>query len=144
MKKTTRRPKPAELKEIWHLVDAKGQVLGRLASRIAQILTGKDTAMFDPAVSPKAKVVVINAAEIKLTGHKLEQKEYIHYSGYPGGIKRQPLATVMAKRPAEAILHAVYGMLPKNKLRLSRMDNLKVYAGAEHRHQGQNPIKLEL
>lgn len=142
--KTTRRPKPAELKEIWHLIDAEGKVLGRLASKIAELLMGKDTPLFDPAVSPKTRVVVTNAARIKITGRKLEQKTYIRHSGYPGGLKRTPLATVMEKRPEEALRHAVYGMLPKNKLRKGRMDNLKVYAGEDHPHRGQNPIKLEL
>lgn len=142
--KATKRPKPAELKEIWHLVDAKGKILGRMASKIARILMGKDTALFDPAVNPKIKVVVVNAAEVKVTGRKLEQKEYIRYSGYPGGIKRKTLATVLEKQPAEAIRHAVYGMLPKNKLRKERMENLKIYAGEDHPHAPQNPIKLEL
>jgi large subunit ribosomal protein L13 len=144
MKKTTRRPKPKELKEIWHLIDAQGQVLGRLASKIAMILMGKDTPMFDPAITPKTKVVVVNISEIKLTGRKLEQKEYTRYTGYPGGIRRKPLARVMASDPTFALRQAVYGMLPKNKIRDERMDNLKLYAGGEHRHHGQNPVKLEL
>jgi large subunit ribosomal protein L13 len=144
MKKTTRRPLPSEVKEIWHLVDAKGLVLGRLATRVAGILMGKNTPMFDPAITPKTKVVVINANEIKVTGRKLEQKEYIHYTGYPGGIRRRPLARVMAERSPEALRHAVYGMLPKNRLRKERMDNLKIYATENHPHKGQNPIKLEL
>lgn len=144
MKKTTRRPKPSEVKEIWHLVDANGLVLGRLATRVAGILMGKNTPMFDPAITPKTKVVVINAGSIKVTGRKLEQKEYIRYTGYPGGIRRKPLARVMAEKPEDALKHAVYGMLPKNRLRKGRMDNLKIYAAENHPHKAQNPIKLEL
>ncbi|MBN2585432.1 50S ribosomal protein L13 [Patescibacteria group bacterium] len=144
MKKTTRRPKPAEIKEIWHLIDAKGLVLGRLSTKIANILMGKNTPMFDPAITPKTKVVVINANDIKLTGRKLEQKEHIRYSGYPGGLSRIPMARIMAEKSPEALRHAVYGMLPKNRLRKGRMDNLKIYATEAHPHQAQNPIKLEL
>ena len=144
MKKTTRRPLASEVKEIWHLVDADGKVLGRLATKIASVLMGKDQAMFDPAITPKTKVVVINANGIKVTGRKLEQKEYIRYTGYPGGIRRVPLAKVMADKSPEALRHAVYGMLPKNRLRRGRMENLKIYADAQHLHQAQNPIKLEL
>ncbi|OGB75183.1 50S ribosomal protein L13 [candidate division Kazan bacterium RIFCSPHIGHO2_01_FULL_49_10] len=144
MKKTTRRPLPAEIKEIWHLIDAQGLVLGRLATRVASILMGKTVPSFDPAITPKTKVVVINANDIKVTGRKLEQKEYIRYTGYPGGIRRKPLARVMAEKSPEALRHAVYGMLPKNRLRKGRMDNLKIYAGGDHPHQAQNPIKLEL
>jgi len=144
MQKTTRRPKQSEVKEIWHLIDAKGLVLGRLATKIAGILMGKSVPSFDPAITPKTKVVVINANDIVVTGRKLEQKEYIRHTGYPGGLRSKPLARVMAEKSPDALIHAVYGMLPKNRLRKGRMDNLKIYAGENHPHQAQNPIKLEL
>jgi len=144
MQKTTRRPKLSEVKEIWHLIDADGLVLGRLSTKIASILMGKDKALYDPAITPKTKVVVINANGIKLTGRKLEQKEHIRYSGYPGGIRRVPLSRLMVDNSPEALRHAVYGMLPKNRLRRGRMENLKIYANDQHPHQAQSPIKLEL
>lgn len=139
MKKTTRRPQPEEIKETWYLLDAKGQVLGRLASQIAGILMGKNTPSFDPAVANNAKIVVINAAQIKVTGDKLTQKEYHRHSGYPGGLKTITLSRLMASQPAEVIRKAVSGMLPKNKLRSGRLDNLRIYKDEQHPHQAQQP-----
>ena len=144
MKKSTQRPKPAELPEIWHIVDAEGKILGRLATAISKVLFGKHKATFDPAVLGREKVVVINADKVKLTGNKLNQKVYRHHSGYPGGLKTTTIERMMVKDPTEIIRHAVSGMIPKNKLRRDRLNNLKIYTGAEHPHTAQRPTKLEI
>ncbi|OGB74490.1 50S ribosomal protein L13 [candidate division Kazan bacterium RBG_13_50_9] len=145
MKKTTRRPTKAEMQEAWYLIDAAGQVLGRLSSRVAKVLMGKDKATYDPAVVGSTKVVIINAAQIKVTGgSKLEKKLYYRHSGYPGGLKTTKLATLMGKRPIEVVRHAIAGMLPKNKLQRLRLANLKIYPGDQHPHQAQQPVKLEV
>lgn len=142
--KVTKRPKPEELKEKWYLVDANGKTLGRLATRIATVLIGKDMPTFDPAVVSNSKIIVLNAGQIKTTGNKLEQKKYYRHSGYPGGLKTTTLEELLAKKPTEVIRKAVSGMLPKNKLREIRLNNLKAYVGTEHPHQAQKPVKLEL
>ena len=142
--KVTKRPKPEELKEKWYLVDANGKTLGRLATRIATVLIGKDMPTFDPAVVSNSKIIVLNADQIKTTGNKLEQKKYYRHSGYPGGLKTTTLAELLAKKPTEVIRKAVSGMLPKNKLREIRLNNLKAYVGTDHPHQAQKPVKLEL
>jgi len=144
MKKTTRRPQSAELTETWYLVDAKGKVLGRLATAIATALTGKNQPNFDPSVPNKVKVVVINASQIKVTGLKAEQKEYYHHTGYLGGLKTTTYAKLLEKDPADIIRRAVSGMLPKNKLRDLKLNDLKVYADDKHLHAAQKPVKLEL
>ena len=140
----TKRPTKAELPEKWYLADAAGQTLGRLASKIARVLIGKTAATFDPAVLSPIKIVVINAEQIKITGKKLAQKVYYRHSGYMGGLKTTPLGKVMAKNPAKVLEVAVSGMLPKNRLRRLRLANLKIYAGAEHPHIAQKPVKLEI
>lgn len=142
--KSTLRPKPAELIEIWHIIDAEGQILGRLAGKIVRILIGKHHPNFDPAVLNNEKVIVINAAKIKFTGNKLQQKLYRHHSGYPGGLKTTTLEKLIVKDPNQVLEHAVSGMLPKNKLRPLRLKNLRIYQDANHPHQAQNPIKLEM
>lgn len=144
MKKSTQRPIPVELPEIWHIVDADGKTLGRLATAVARILFGKHKPTFDPAVPGREKVVVINAAKIKLTGTKLKQKVYRHHSGYPGGLKTLTAERLMVSDPSAIIRHAISGMVPKNKLHQGRLNNLKIYAGAEHPHIAQNPVKLEI
>lgn len=142
--KTTKRPKPQEFKEIWYLVDAQDQILGRLASRIAKILIGKNMPTFDPALVNRTKIVVINAANVKLTGNKLQQKKYYRHSGYMGGLKTTKISDLLAKKPTEVLKKAVSGMLPKNKLRRLRLNNLKIYKDDQHLHQAQNPIKLKI
>ena len=124
----------------WFVVDAKGQVLGRLATRVARLLIGKDKPSFTP------HVIVINAEEIRLTGNKIDQKVYRHHSGWPGGLKEIPVRTLMQRRPEEVVREAVLGMLPKNKLRARRAKKLRVYAGSEAlaRHAGQKPQPLAL
>ncbi|KKT52953.1 MAG: 50S ribosomal protein L13 [candidate division Kazan bacterium GW2011_GWA1_44_22] len=141
---TTKRPTKIELPEKWLLVDAAGQALGRLASKVAKVLVGKNAATYDPAVVSATKVVVINAAKIKLTGKKLAQKVYYRHSTHMGGLKTTPLAKLMVNQSDEVIRRAVSRMLPKNSLRKIRLDNLKVYADEQHRHIAQQPTKIEL
>lgn len=136
--------KPQELTHRWYLVDASDQILGRLASTVAQCLIGKHKPTYTSHLWSGDHVVVINAASIKVTGQKLEQKNYYHYSGYPGGLRSTTLAEQLQRDPTKVIEHAVRGMLPKNKLRDTMLTNLKVYPGAEHPHSGQTPEKLEL
>jgi len=132
--------------ENWFVVDAQGQVLGRLATRIARILIGKDKPNFTPYLDCGDHVVVINAEQIKLTGNKIDQKLYRHHSGYPGGLKEIPIRVMLQRRPEEVLREAVLGMLPKNKLRARRAKKLRVYAGSEAlaRHAGQKPQPLAL
>lgn len=141
---TTKRPKRVELSEKWYLVDASGKTLGRLASAIAKILIGKNAATYDPAVMTATKIVVVNTAAMKLTGKKLTQKKYYRHSGYMGGLKTTALSDVMQKNPALVLRKAVSGMLPKNRLRSDRLDNLKAFADNNHPHMAQKPVKLEL
>ncbi|MGA9883168.1 MAG: 50S ribosomal protein L13 [Candidatus Acidiferrales bacterium] len=130
----------------WFVVDADNQVLGRLATRVARILIGKDKANFTPYLDCGDHVVVINAERVRLTGNKIEQKVYYHHSGYPGGLKEVPIRALMQRRPEEVVREAVVGMLPKNKLRARRAKKLRVYAGSEAlaRHAGQKPQPVAL
>jgi large subunit ribosomal protein L13 len=130
----------------WFVVDAEGQVLGRLATRVARLLIGKDKPSYTPHLDCGDHVVVINAERIKLTGNKLDQKIYYHHSGWPGGLKEVPIRTLMKRRPEEVVREAVLGMLPKNKLRARRAKKLRIYAGSEAlaRHAGQKPQPLAL
>ena len=130
--------------ESWFVVDAQGQVLGRLATRIARILIGKDKPNFTPYLDCGDHVVVINAEQIKLTGNKIDQKVYRTHSGYPGGLKEVPVKRLMPERADWVIREAVLGMLPKNKLRARRAKMLRVYKGDKElaRHAGQKPTAL--
>jgi large subunit ribosomal protein L13 len=130
----------------WFVVDANGQVLGRLATRVARILIGKDKPRFTPHLDCGDHVVVINAERVRLTGNKIDQKIYRHHSGYPGGLKEIPIRRVLERRPTEVIREAVLGMLPKNKLRAKRAKKLRVYAGEQGllRHAGQKPQPITL
>ena len=134
--------KQSEVVQNWLIVDAKGQTLGRLATQIARLLTGKDKPSYSPHVVGGDVVVVINAAKIKVTGNKLTDKIYYRHSGYPGGLKEASLAEVLQKDPAEVINHAVAGMLPKNKLQAIMLKNLKVYADSDHPHAPQQPVEF--
>jgi len=136
--------KPGEVKREWLLVDAEDQVLGRLATRVADLLRGKHKARFTPHVDTGDFVVVVNAEKIKLTGHKLDQKKYYRHSGYPGGIKTRTARELLAKKPEDMIKLAVKGMLPKNRLNRRILTKLKIYAGPDHPHAAQQPKKLEL
>jgi large subunit ribosomal protein L13 len=131
--------KPAEVQHDWFVIDAEGEVLGRLATRIATALRGKHKPTFQPHVDTGDFVVVINAGKVKLTGRKLEQKEYYRYSGYPGGLKVRTAADVLNEDPTRVIKQAVKGMLPKNKLANQVITKLKIYASPDHPHAAQQP-----
>jgi len=128
----------------WLLIDADGQNLGRLASEVAAILRGKHKTNFTPHVDCGDNVVIINAEKINLTGNKWEDKQYVRFSGYPGGQRFRSAAEMMKKKPTAMVEIAVKGMLPKNKLANQLYRNLHVYAGAEHKHEGQQPKAYEL
>lgn len=133
--------KAADLQPQWYVIDAEGQVLGRLASQIAQILRGKHKPTFTPHMQSGDFVVVINADKIVVTGKRLDQKVYYRHSQYPGGLKSQTLRqTLSGKHPERALVHAVRGMVMHNRLGTEVMSHLKVYAGSEHPHQAQKPI----
>lgn len=130
----------------WFVVDAAGQVLGRLATRVARVLIGKDKPAYTPYLDSGDHVVIINADKIRLTGNKLEQKVYRHHSGYPGGLKEIPAKRLRVQRADWMVREAILGMLPKNKLRARRARKLRVYLDAQglQRHVGQKPQPLEL
>ncbi|MCK4374305.1 MAG: 50S ribosomal protein L13 [Candidatus Brocadiae bacterium] len=127
----------------WYHVDARGKVLGRLATRLAVVLMGKDRPEYTPHVDTGAYVVVTNAEKIRLTGKKLTQKVYRRYSGYPGGLKETPVQKMLQKRPERVITEAVRRMLPKNKLGAQMLKKLKVYAGPKHPHTYHKPEELD-
>jgi len=128
----------------WYLIDAKGKTLGRLAAKIAKILQGKHKPIYTPHVGVGDYVVVINAAQIRVTGKKLEQKKYYRYSGYPGGINVRTLKELLEKDPERPLREAVRRMLPKNIQGRRMLRRLKIYPGPEHPHQAQKPVPLEL
>lgn len=136
--------KPADVKRTWFLVDASELPLGRIATIVADKLIGKNKPTYTPHVDGGDYVVVINAAKVVVTGDKETAKIYYRHSGFPGGIKDASLAEVRQKFPEQIIEKAVQGMLPKNKLSTGRMARLKVFAGAEHAHTAQTPIKVEV
>ena len=128
----------------WYHVDASDKVLGRLASRVAVALMGKDRPDYTPHVDTGAYVVVTNAGQVRLTGRKMEQKVYRHHSGYPGGLKEVTVTEVLEKHPDRVIKQAVRRMLPKSKLGDAMIRKLKIYAGPEHPHEAQQPTVLTL
>jgi large subunit ribosomal protein L13 len=136
--------KNTDLDKKWLLLDARDETLGRLSSKIASILMGKNKAQYTPHNDLGDYVVVVNAEKIRVTGNKDIQKKYYKHTGYPGGLKSSTFSEVIEKNPENVILKAVKGMLPKNKLSSSMISKLKVYEGDNHPHAGQNPIKIEL
>lgn len=134
-KKETVQPK-------WYLIDAEGQVLGRLAVKVANIIRGRNKATYTPHVDTGDFVIVINASKVVLTGKKEEVTEYMSFSGFVGGEKYRKLTDVRAKKPDFIIMQAVKGMLPKNRIAAKMLTKLRVFPGAEHPHAAQNPIKL--
>lgn len=128
----------------WWLIDAEGKILGRLASRIAKILMGKDKPHYVPWKDEGDFIVCINAEKVVATGNKEEDKLYKRYSGYPSGLKTIPLKRMRAEHPERIIHHAVRGMLPKNRLARHMLKKLKIYPGPNHPHQAQNPTLLEV
>jgi large subunit ribosomal protein L13 len=136
--------KPKELEQRWYLVDAEGQTLGRLATRIADTLRGKRKPEYTPHVDTGDYVVVVNAEKVVVTGKKLEQKRYSRHSGYPGGLRSRTLAEQLERRPTEVLRKAVKGMLPHNRLADRQITKLKIYAGPDHPHAAQDPQPLPL
>jgi large subunit ribosomal protein L13 len=134
--------KPADVERQWYVVDAEGQTLGRLATRVADTLRGKRKPTYTPHVDTGDFVVVVNAEKIAVTGAKLQQKLYYRHSGYPGGLRSRTLAEQLERRPAEVIRKAVKGMLPRNRLGRAQLGKLKVYAGPAHPHEAQKPQPL--
>ena len=140
----TKSYKNTDLDKKWLLLDARDETLGRLSSKIASILMGKNKAQYTPHNDLGDYVVVVNAEKIRVTGNKDIQKKYYKHTGYPGGLKSSTFSEIIEKNPENVILKAVKGMLPKNKLSSSMISKLKVYEGDNHPHAGQNPIKIEL
>ena len=138
----TYSPKAGDITREWYVIDADGETLGRLATRIASILRGKHKPTFAPHMDMGDHVIVVNAEKIVLTGAKGEQKLYNSHSGYPGGLRSVPFATMLDRRPTQVVETAVTGMLPKNRLGRQMAKKLKVYAGPDHPHAAQQPQPL--
>lgn len=136
--------KQADLQKDWFIVDLEDKVLGRMATEIAKVLRGKHKAIFTPSVDTGDFVIVLNAEKVRLTGHKLDQKIYYRHSGYTGGITATTAGKMLETKPEELIKKAVRGMLPKNKLGRQMFRKLKVYCGADHPHQAQQPKELQV
>ena len=137
-------PGEGEIARKWFVVDAEGQTLGRLAAQVARVLSGKNNPRYTPFLDTGDHVVVINAAKIRVTGTKPEQKVYRHYSGYPGGLKEEEFRKLFARKPEAVVEEAVLGMLPRTKLGRHMGGKLKVYRGDKHPHQAQKPETLAL
>ncbi len=140
----TQVAKKEEVVRDWYVVDAQNQVLGRLATQVANVLRGKNKPVFTPSVDTGDFVIVVNAEKIALTGNKLSDKMYYSHSGYPGGIKSITAGKLLDKKPEDIIKKAVKGMLPKNKLARHMLSKLKIYAGPEHPHKAQQPKVLDI
>ncbi len=136
--------KPSDIERNWYVVDAKGKVLGRLATAISMILRGKNKAIFTPHMDTGDFVIVVNADKVKLTGNKLTDKKYYSHSGYPGGLKETTAGKLLKEKPERVLISAVRGMLPKNRLGRQLIKKLKIYAGPEHPHTAQNPKLLNI
>ena len=137
-------PKQGDIEPRWYVIDAEGQVLGRLATTIANIITGKSKPTYTPFLDTGDHVIVINAEKVRLTGKKETDKIYRHHSLYPGGLKQKAARFVRAEKPEHMIEQAVWGMLPKNKLGRKMLKKLKVYRGTNHRHGAQKPETLQV
>jgi large subunit ribosomal protein L13 len=137
-------PREKEIQKRWHVVDADGQVLGRLATRVARLLTGKDKPIYTPFLDTGDHVIIINAEKVKLTGKKLRDKLYRHHTGYPGGLREVAAGVLLSKDPGKLVREAVIGMLPKTKLGRAMRKKLKVYKGPQHPHQAQQPTPLAM
>ncbi len=140
----TYHAKPGDVQRAWFVVDAEGQTVGRLASRIAHVLRGKHKPTFAPHMDMGDHVIVVNAEKVVLTSNKADQKLVYRHSGYPGGLKSRTFAEALARRPEEGVRRAVRGMLPKNRLGRQMLTKLKVYAGPNHPHSAQLPEALDI
>ncbi|MEO6513869.1 MAG: 50S ribosomal protein L13 [Candidatus Saccharimonadales bacterium] len=136
--------KPSDVTRKWYVIDAAEVPLGRMATRVATLLTGKEKPQFTQHIDCGDFVIVINAANLVVTGNKLEKKMYYHHSHFPGGLKETALKDQLIKDPTKAVEHAIRGMLPVNKLRDGRLARLKIYAGSEHNHEAQKPKTLSI
>lgn len=142
--KNTYSARPRDIHRKWYVVDADGEVLGRLASCVAQVLKGKGKAIYTPSMDTGDFVIVINADKVTLTGGKEEKKKYYHHSGYPGGLKETSYEALHERQPEQVIIRAVRGMLPRNRLGRAMLRKLHVYTGGEHPHAAQTPEPLEI
>lgn len=144
MKTYIAREKEIEESKRWYIIDAEGQILGRMASKIAHILRGKNKPIYSPHQDVGDYIVVVNAEKIKLTGKKMEQKTYFRHSGYPGGVTQTPVALMLQRHPERVVEYAVKRMMPKNALGRDMFKKLKVYAGSDHPHNAQQPQTLDI
>jgi large subunit ribosomal protein L13 len=135
-------PREEDIQKRWYVIDAEGQILGRLATKAARILTGKDKPIYIPFLDTGDHVIIINAEKVRLTGKKLTDKMYRSHTGYPGGLKETAASVLMSKNPGKLVREAVIGMLPKTKLGRAMRKKLKVYRGAQHPHQAQQPTTM--
>ena len=142
--RTTHITKPQDVERKWFVIDAEGQCLGRLSTRVAHILRGKHKPTYSPFIDTGDYVIIINAEKIKVTGKKLEQKKYVRYSGYFSGRKEVPLNEMLKKKPEYVLTHAVKGMLPKNNLGRKMLTKCHVCSGPTHKHEAQKPIAFDL
>jgi large subunit ribosomal protein L13 len=140
----TYTPKASEIQRAWYVVDAEGMVLGRLATEVARVLRGKHKPTFTPNLDTGDHVIVVNADKVVLTAGKAERKTVYRHSGYPGGLRRQSYADLLARRPEEAVRRTIRGMLPKTRLGRAQLLKLKVYAGPTHPHAAQQPQQLDV
>jgi len=140
----TYSPKISEIERAWYVVDAEGLVLGRLATEVASILRGKRKPIFAPHIDTGDHVIIVNADKIVLTSGKAERKPVYRHSGYPGGLKTETFAQLMARKPEDAVRRSIKGMLPKNRLGRQMLTKLKIYAGPHHPHAAQGPQVLEV
>ena len=136
--------KPSDVTRTWYVVDASEAPLGRVATKVATLLTGKGKPMFTKHIDCGDYVVVINAKDLKVTGDKLQQKMYYRHSGFPGGLTETKLVDKMISDPTEVLQHAIRGMLPVNKLRDERLMRLKIYADGDHKHEAQKPVAISV
>ncbi|WP_305043058.1 50S ribosomal protein L13 [Geoalkalibacter sp.] len=141
---STRIVMNSQAEKDWYVVDVEGKVLGRAATEVARVLRGKHKAIYAPSVDAGDFVIIVNADKIRLTGNKMADKMYYRHTGYPGGLKSINAEKLLASKPEELIRKAIKGMLPKNKLGRQMIKKLKVYAGAEHPHQAQQPKELSI
>lgn len=140
--KKSHHAKEGQISQKWHVVNAEGHILGRLASQVAAILRGKTRVDFTPSMNMQDYVVIYNADKIQVTGNKAKQKMYYRYSGYPGGIKGFNFEAMLKRKPEEILMRAVRGMLPKTRLGREMLTKVRIYAGAQHPHEAQVPVEL--
>lgn len=141
---STYTPNASEIERDWHVIDADGLVLGRLATEVASLLRGKHKPTFTPHLDTGDHVIVVNAAKVVLTSGKADAKQVHRHSGYPGGLRTETYATLLARKPEDAIRRTVRGMLPKNRLGRQMLRKLKIYAGPDHPHEAQKPVAYEV